>query len=120
MDKKFVKEKTINISKTSVDIELTISPDLFWFEGHFKSQPLLPGVAQLNWVIHYTKKYFDKSLNLRSVDVIKFQCPIIPKDRLMLRLTWHESIKKLEFTYTFITKNNSNKIASTGKLTLCH
>ncbi|OCG21455.1 MULTISPECIES: ApeI family dehydratase [unclassified Gilliamella] len=120
MKKKFAKEKTINISNNSANIELTISPDLFWFEGHFKSQPLLPGVAQLNWVIYYTQKYFDDSLCLLSVDVIKFQCPVIPEDRLMLHLTWHEKIKKLEFIYTFILPNNRNKVASTGTLTLCH
>ncbi|MCO6537914.1 MAG: hydroxymyristoyl-ACP dehydratase [Gilliamella sp.] len=120
MKKKFAKENIINISNTSADIELTISSDLFWFEGHFKSQPLLPGVVQLNWVLHYTQKYIDDSLHLLSIDVIKFQCPVIPEDRLTLHLKWHEKIKKLEFIYTFITPNNSNKIASTGKLTLCH
>ncbi|NUF48710.1 ApeI family dehydratase [Gilliamella sp. ESL0250] len=119
MKKKFTKEKTINISKTSANIELTISPDLFWFEGHFKSQPLLPGVTQLNWVIYYTQKYFDNSLRLLSIDVIKFQCPVLPKDRLILHLAWYEKIKKLEFSYTIITPN-SNKVASTGKLSLCH
>ncbi|OCG32728.1 hypothetical protein A9G34_04290 [Gilliamella sp. Choc4-2] len=119
MKKEFSKEISINFSDTQADIELHISPDLFWFKGHFPSQPLLPGVTQLNWVVHYAKKCFDSALYLSSVDVIKFQCPVLPEDHLMLHLKWDKDTNKLEFTYTFITPNDNAKIASLGKLTLC-
>ncbi|KJG48414.1 hypothetical protein UA70_13815, partial [Raoultella planticola] len=36
-----------------VEIVLYLDPGLFWFSGHFAVQPLLPGVAQLDWVMHY-------------------------------------------------------------------
>ena len=34
-----------------LEIILHLDPALFWFQGHFAVQPLLPGVAQLDWVI---------------------------------------------------------------------
>lgn len=33
------------------------TPSLFWFRGHFAVQPLLPGVAQIDWVMHYATTY---------------------------------------------------------------
>lgn len=36
-----------------VEIVLHLDPSLFWFCGHFAVQPLLPGVAQMDWVMHY-------------------------------------------------------------------
>ncbi|SUX57408.1 ACP dehydratase [Citrobacter amalonaticus] len=36
-----------------VEIVLHLDPSLFWFSGHFAVQPLLPGVAQIDWVMHY-------------------------------------------------------------------
>ena len=35
-----------------VEIILHLDPSLFWFRGHFAVQPLLPGVAQMDWVMH--------------------------------------------------------------------
>ncbi len=36
-----------------LEITFYLDPDLLWFKGHFAVQPLLPGVAQLDWVMHY-------------------------------------------------------------------
>lgn len=36
-----------------IEIVLHLDPSLFWFRGHFAVQPLLPGVAQMDWVMHY-------------------------------------------------------------------
>lgn len=119
MSKKFPEEINLDIKQHQADIELNIPADLFWFNGHFATQPLLPGVAQLNWVIYYVQKYFNTKLSLSSIDVIKFQSPILPKDRLMLHLDWNNHTQKLSFSYTLISPDNINKVASSGKLTLC-
>ncbi|OCG02247.1 ApeI family dehydratase [Gilliamella sp. wkB112] len=119
MSKILPEEITLNINQHQADIELNIPPDLFWFKGHFVSQPLLPGVAQLNWVIYYAQKFFNANLALSSVEVIKFQCPILPEDHLLLHIEWNTQTQKLLFSYTFITPENINKVASSGKLTLC-
>lgn len=124
MNKKYVNEIITNVSeidhltKTEASIEFTIPDDLFWFKGHFPSQPLLPGVVQLNWAIYYANQIFGRKFNLISIDLVKFQCPVLPNDPIILNLVWHKQFNKLEFKYT-ITNNDSHKVASSGKLTLC-
>ncbi|KES18254.1 FabA-like domain protein [Gilliamella apicola SCGC AB-598-I20] len=117
MKKELANEINITKTETEANIEITIPPDLFWFKGHFPTQPLLPGVTQLNWVIDYARKLFNPNLSIASIEVIKFQSPILPNDNLKLTLIWDEVNQKLKFTYSFIHSNN--KIASTGRLTLC-
>lgn len=111
----------INIIKTETEanIEITIPPDLSWFKGHFPTQPVLPGVTQINWVIDYAQKLFGSHLTISSIEVVKFQSPILPNDHLKLTLIWDKDTQKLKFTYSFITQHNNHKVASTGKLTLC-
>ncbi|WP_430875739.1 hydroxymyristoyl-ACP dehydratase [Gilliamella sp. G0441] len=124
MNKKYVNEIIINVSemdnltRTEGSIEFTIPDDLFWFKGHFPSQPLLPGVVQLNWAIYYANQIFDSKFNILSMDIVKFQCPVLPNDNIILNLVWHKQCNKLEFKYT-INFNDNNKIASSGRLTLC-
>lgn len=115
MKKEFPNEISISKTETEANIEITIPPDLFWFKGHFPTQPVLPGVTQVNWVIGYAQKLFNPNLSISSIEVVKFQSPILPNDRLKLTLLLNEN--KLKFTYSFITQHGN--IASTGKLTLC-
>lgn len=119
MNRKLPDELTLNINQQYADIELNVPTDLFWFKGHFATQPLLPGVAQLNWVMYYAQKCFNTNLSLSSVDIIKFQCPVLPEDHLLLHLDWNKDTQKLLFSYTIITSNNTDKVASSGKLSLC-
>lgn len=37
------------------EITFSLEPEMFWFKGHFAVQPLLPGVAQLDWVMHFPR-----------------------------------------------------------------
>lgn len=41
------------VQPQEMEIVLYLDPMLYWFNGHFAVQPLLPGVAQLDWVMHY-------------------------------------------------------------------
>ncbi|OCG46922.1 hypothetical protein A9G35_04515 [Gilliamella sp. Choc5-1] len=119
MNKKYVNEIIIDVNETEADIEFTVPSDLFWFKGHFPIQPLLPGVAQLSWVIYYAQKCFGKQLTLSSMDLVKFQCPVLPEDHLILHLVWYKETNKLEFKYTIVSLDNNKKVASSGRLTLC-
>ena len=44
-----------------LEIVLHLDPSLFWFQGHFAVQPLLPGVAQIDWVMHYATTLIPRS-----------------------------------------------------------
>ncbi len=34
-------------------LALTVPDDLLYFDGHFRVAPVLPGVVQVDWAIHY-------------------------------------------------------------------
>ncbi|WP_392558858.1 3-hydroxyacyl-ACP dehydratase FabZ family protein [Orbus mooreae] len=114
MEKTLPNELNITINANGIDLELDVPDDLLWFKGHFPERPLLPGVTQLNWVMHYSKKLLNIQAEIASIDVIKFQTPILPNDRLHLNIVWDSDLRKLQFFYMV-----ANKIASSGKLKLC-
>lgn len=114
MNKTLPKEIDINIDHENLQIMMSIPQELFWFRGHFHSNPVLPGVVQLNWVMHYTKKLLNIQSDIQSIDVIKFQTPILPNDNLLLKIKWEPLTQKIQFSYTL-----ADKVVSSGKLTLC-
>ncbi|MFJ2986690.1 AMP-binding protein [Collimonas sp. NPDC087041] len=59
-------------------LELTVPKDLLYFNGHFDGAPILPGVAQLDWAIHYGRAYFTLAPQFLGVLALKFQRVITP------------------------------------------
>lgn len=54
-----------------LEITLYLDPDLLWFKGHFAVQPLLPGVAQLDRVMHYAAA-LPPGYRFHSIQNVKF------------------------------------------------
>lgn len=69
-----------------VRLELAIAPNLPCFNGHFPGTPILPGVVQLDWAIHFGSDYFGSSRDIRRIDALKFSRIVLPGARLMLEL----------------------------------
>lgn len=69
-----------------LEIVLHLDPSLFWFQGHFAVQPLLPGVAQIDWVMHYATTLLAPGYRFHSIQNVKFQalCCRIPRSRWSL------------------------------------
>ncbi|MDV2862579.1 ApeI family dehydratase [Phytobacter ursingii] len=105
-------------SPEQVSIVLCLDPTLFWFQGHFNVQPLLPGVAQLDWVMHYTSELLAPGFRFHSIQNIKFQSPLIPGNILTLTLTWQEAKQTLTFCYQR-HNGEARHTASSGKIRLC-
>lgn len=89
---------------------LDISADIHWFAGHFPDAPVLPGVAQLDWAVHFSRQYFTPLQQLQAVEVLKFQQMIRPGQQLLLTLE-HTA----EHTSLFSYSRNGEKVAS-GRL----
>lgn len=100
------------------EILLKVEPDLFWFRGHFPTQPLLPGVAQLDWVMHYGLRLLAPGRQFAAVENIKFQQPVLPGHTLKLTLNWLNEKNHLQFDYQIVEGEQSLR-ASSGKITLC-
>jgi 3-hydroxyacyl-[acyl-carrier-protein] dehydratase len=67
-----------------------------WFQGHYPSRPMMPGVlivealAQLGGILAYASEPFDAGTSLMyflGIDKAKFRRPVIPGDRLDLEVT---------------------------------
>lgn len=80
-----------------VVLELHIPADLLYFDGHFNTQPILPGVAQLNWAIILGRRYFDLPPVFKTVHTLKFQKIITPDSTVTLELQHEPSKAALHF-----------------------
>lgn len=115
---KYAQELNIDSDQNTANIQLYIPDNLFWFQGHFPQQPLLPGVTQLTWVMHYSQKLLGIKPDIASIDVLKFQRPILPNSTVNLTLTWLPATHKLQFQYN-IANSTDQTVASSGKIGLC-
>ncbi|MFK3659641.1 hydroxymyristoyl-ACP dehydratase [Scandinavium sp. NPDC088450] len=99
-------------------VVLHLDPDLFWFQGHFDVQPLLPGVAQLDWVMHYAITLLAPGFRFHSIQNVKFQAPLLPETTVTLTLSWLAEKQLLSFSYQR-HEGELRHTASSGKIRLC-
>jgi len=101
-----------------LEIILHLDAALFWFQGHFAVQPLLPGVAQLDWVMHYATTLLAPGYRFHSIQNVKFQAPLLPETTVTLMLEWHAERQMLTFSYQRHA-GAERHTASSGKIRLC-
>ncbi|ENT4822267.1 TPA: beta-hydroxyacyl-ACP dehydratase [Citrobacter farmeri] len=101
-----------------IEVILHLDPSLFWFSGHFAVQPLLPGVAQMDWVMHYATTLLAPGWRFRSIQNVKFQAPLLPENTVTLTLSWQEARQLLTFSYQR-HDGDARHTASSGKIRLC-
>ncbi|BCM54442.1 TPA: hydroxymyristoyl-ACP dehydratase [Escherichia coli] len=106
------------VQPQEMEIVLYLDPMLYWFNGHFAVQPLLPGVAQLDWVMHYATTLLAPGWRFRSIQNVKFLAPLIPETTVTLQLTWQETSQVLTFCYQR-HDGGARHTASSGKIRLC-
>ncbi|APG20354.1 hydroxymyristoyl-ACP dehydratase [Kosakonia radicincitans DSM 16656] len=106
------------VSPAHAEIDIQLEKDLFWFRGHFAVQPLLPGVAQLDWVMHYVALMLAPGYRFHSIQNVKFQAPLLPGNRVTLILDWQEQKQQLSFSYQRHV-GEERHTCSSGKIRLC-
>ncbi|HIP76239.1 MAG TPA: 3-hydroxyacyl-ACP dehydratase [Psychromonas hadalis] len=100
--------------ENSIELLLRMDADIHYFSGHFPKNPILPAVAQIDWVLFYAKQYLNASFfPFDGMEVIKFQTPILPNDEITLAVKWDEAKQKVYFSYT----SDQNKYSS-GRIKL--
>ena len=83
----------------------------------FAVQPLLPGVAQLDWVMHYAAA-LASGYRFHSIQNVKFAAPLLPENTVTLLLAWQPEREMLTFSYQRHA-GNERHTASSGKIRLC-
>ncbi|MDY5722849.1 MAG: hypothetical protein SPK55_09765 [Succinivibrio sp.] len=111
-DYKFT-EKTAN----SFKVNFTLNEDLFYLQGHFPTQKLLPGVVQLGYVVDFCKELLNLDLG-QNIPVIKFVSPIVPHDSVELNVEYNPDKSSVKFAYTIHLEDGTVKDASNGRLKL--
>lgn len=86
-------------SDTSALLQLALEPTLRVFDGHFPQARILPGVAQLDWAIHFGRQAFAIPPRFVRMDAVKFQHVARPGDVLQLQLDWNAALHVLSFRY---------------------
>jgi 3-hydroxymyristoyl/3-hydroxydecanoyl-(acyl carrier protein) dehydratase len=81
-------------------LEITAPARLQYFDGHFDVAPILPGVVQVDWAIHYGRQYFDLPAQFKGMSQLKFQQVIGPEKPVQLELAYDAAKHSLRFSYS--------------------
>jgi hypothetical protein len=93
-------------------LELVAPPDLLYFDGHFDVAPILPGVVQVDWAIHYARQYFALPPQFQGMSQLKFQQVIVPDAPVQLELLYEAARGSLRFAYrSAIGPHSSGRVA---------
>lgn len=90
--------------------QFKLAPDCVYLQGHFPSAPILPGVAQLEWVIQLAAEYWSTPTSIQRVEVLKFNDMILPDATVELLIE-----RKREDCITF-KYSDGDKALSSGRL----
>lgn len=80
--------------------DLTLDPGLLAFQGHFPGDPILPGVVQVDWAVHFATLAFGPLGAFQGVEHLKFMDPIRPGEAVRLTLDDDPARGALRFQFT--------------------
>ena len=92
-------------------IDIVIPGNLITLEGHFPGMPVLPGVVQIGWAIHFGTNFFGELGRFRRLEKLKFQAIIKPNERVSLKLQWQPASQSLMFVYS-----DTDNVRSSGRI----
>ncbi|MGW8392578.1 AMP-binding protein [Pseudoduganella sp. HUAS MS19] len=96
-------------------LELSAPANLLYFDGHFDVAPILPGVVQVDWAIHYGRQYFGLPPLFKGLNQLKFQQVIGPENPVHLELAYDAARHSLRFSYSStVGQHSSGRIALGG------
>ncbi len=79
---------------------LRVDAQLRVLDGHFPGASIVPGVAQLHWVVALGMQAFGIPSAFLRAEVVKFQQPILPGDTVQVQLQWVADKGSLQFALT--------------------
>jgi 3-hydroxymyristoyl/3-hydroxydecanoyl-(acyl carrier protein) dehydratase len=82
------------------ELDLEVPADLPCFAGHFPTQPIVPGVVQLAWVVRLAAERLGRALEPGVVEYLKFSKRMLPRDRVTLALEPSEDGARLAFRFS--------------------
>lgn len=93
-----VRAKTLE--EDGIRLGLMVPPNLLYFDGHFPGAPILPGVAQVNWAVAFSRRLLGANGPFLRLEQIKFQQTIRPGMEVEMLLRPIPAKSAVEFKYT--------------------
>ncbi|QPK62192.1 AMP-dependent synthetase [Methylomonas sp. LL1] len=97
-----------NPADKGIILNLRIPENLAYFDGHFDQISVVPGVAQIQWAVHYARLHLGLTLAFSHMESIKFKELLLPGQVLQLELRYLTQSRKLEFCYRSDTSEYSS------------
>ena len=94
--------------------KLKLPADLLYFEGHFPSSPILPGVVQIDWAIGFARTLFPIQGEFKGLEALKFQQVLQPGDEPELELEFKPAKNAFSFRYLSSRGRHSSGTAFFG------
>ena len=82
-----------------VILTLRIPENLSYFIGHFDQIPIVPGVVQIQWAVHYAREYLGLDKIFSHMEAVKFKELLLSGQPLQLSLHYDGEAGKLTFSY---------------------
>ena len=112
---RFPQVRELERGDARVLLELIAPRDLLYFDGHFDVAPILPGVVQVDWAIHYGRQYFPLPPLFNGMQQLKFQQVIVPGTPVQLELAYDVAKQSLRFAYISAAgAHSSGRVAMRG------
>ena len=81
------------------EFDLSVEAGLLVFQGHFPGDPVLPGIAQVDWAARFGAEAFGPLGPFQAVTDLKFMDIIRPGETVRLRLALDPARTTLRFAY---------------------
>ena len=89
-----------SIGAGQAEFELHVPPELYYLQGHFPAEPVLPGVVQVHWALQLAGEHFELRSKFAGIQALKFHRVITPETPLKLDIEMLEAGGKVRFRYT--------------------
>ena len=88
-----------NQQRKSARAILRVPADLACLPGHFDTAPVVPGVVQIDWAVHFGKQLLQIPGEFAGMENIKFKQLLVPEERAELELSFDEEKQKLSYRF---------------------
>lgn len=86
-----------SITPCHAELVMTVSANCPYFSGHFPGFSILPGLAQIQWIIELAQQCFRFDNTFLGLKKLKFSRPIRPASTVLITLNWDAGKRNLNF-----------------------
>lgn len=100
------------VTGADFELQLQVPADLDVWPGHFPGRPVVPAVLQVDWAMRAACRWLGPH-KLSAISALKLRRPVLPGQRLVLRLRASRSSGRVDFEFA-----DGQHIVSSGRLAL--